>query len=93
MSASVVAFPERFLKPQFDKLEPFLNEAGDDSASRFELAMIGMRRMEAYRRHGLDTPAAQQGIVNAAFLAFAALGTMLGMFEPGGTIEEPPSSA
>lgn len=93
MSASVVKFPERWVKPNYEALEPALVEAGTDSASLFELAKIGVRAIEMYQRNAVDNPAVQQGVVNGAFLAFAALGTMLGLISPPGTTEEPSSSA
>ena len=92
MSASVIAFPERPIKPEYEKLEPFLKDAGTDSGSLFELAEMGMLAVETYRSGSLDTPDAQQNVVNGAFLAFAALGTVLGLISPPSTIEESPAS-
>ena len=78
MSAEVIKLPERKMHPAaFCK--SLVAECGGDDAGLFSLALVSLLAVEARRGSGDPEPSDLRDITNRIFIAWLALGEILGI--------------
>ena len=77
MTAEVITLPERKMHPAAF-CRPLVAECGSDDAKLFRLALVSLLAVEVRRGSGELLPSDVRDITNRIFIAWLALGEILG---------------
>ena len=80
MSAAIIPLPERKVQPDADLCLPIVAKCKGDEGELFDLAITSLVVVHSMRGKRRDATAPEmRAVVNALFVAFLALGEMLGI--------------
>jgi hypothetical protein len=77
---NVTAFPEPLIRPDMDKISKIIDGCDSDHNQLLTIARLSMKMLDRHIAEPEGTPEREKRAVDAASLAFFALGTVLGMF-------------